>query len=269
MKSFPAIRMVYTSDTIQGRVYIPLVNWVLMIGVIILIAAFSDCSFNSFPYFAELSGILVTALTNAYGFAVSTVMLSTSLLLAVHMKWRKHWPIVVPIAFFAVFGFVDALFFGAALKKVPHGAWVPLMIGTLLYVPIPLLLASLCKTDCSLCGSGLGRGQVILLNSEQKCDVSSQGLEDEFDGTNRQNLRHFISQETVPKLSNGGVEDDELESPPSTFRYYYLTADNQKHELTRIPTCAIFHKISQGKGVPHTFIGKFLRYSCCLPHNLH
>ena len=83
--------MVHTSETIQGQVYVPAVNWILMIITIILVAVFDNLS----------------NLTNAYGFAVATVMLSTSGLLAIQMFFVKKWPIIVPILFFLVWGFLD------------------------------------------------------------------------------------------------------------------------------------------------------------------
>ena len=123
-----------------------------------------------------------TALTNAYGydftlfsrcrlsyglnsFAVATVMITTSVLIAIQFKYVKGLPWWLGLAFFLAFGFFDGmcttpyacdisfflffffsflknwlmtfligLFWGAALRKVPHGAWVPLMIGAILYV---------------------------------------------------------------------------------------------------------------------------------------
>jgi KUP system potassium uptake protein len=116
MKVLPPLKMSYTSETIQGQVYIPVVNWTLMIGTIIIVAAFSNLG----------------NLTNAYGFAVATVMFSTTILLAVQMRWVKHWPAVVAIGYFVLWGFFDGLFWGASLKKVPLGAWVPLTIGVVL-----------------------------------------------------------------------------------------------------------------------------------------
>jgi KUP system potassium uptake protein len=65
-------------------------------------------------------------------FAVATVMIVTSSLIAVQIYCVKKLPIVLGVAFFIVFVFFDGLFWGAALKKVPHGAWVPLMIGLVL-----------------------------------------------------------------------------------------------------------------------------------------
>jgi KUP system potassium uptake protein len=158
-KAFPPLRMQHTSETIQGQVYIPAANWGLMILTVIVVGAFKS----------------TRNLTNAYGFAVATVMFSTSCLLAVHMRYVKGWPVLVGIGYFLIFGFFDgvvvlsiftfgaqlcsfsALFWGAALKKVPLGAWVPLMIGVILLlvmwlwvwakVDIHLKLNLLCDAD--------------------------------------------------------------------------------------------------------------------------
>lgn len=132
MKSFPPLRMICTSDKMQGQVYIPAVNWVLMIIIIIVVAAFSN----------------LQNLTNAYGFSVASVMLSTSILLGISMFYVKRLNWIYAVGFVLIFGFFDGkreslptkqshksrpgLFWGAALKKVPHGAWVPLMIGVIL-----------------------------------------------------------------------------------------------------------------------------------------
>lgn len=133
-KSFPPIRMHYTSETIQGQIYIPAINWALMIATIVAVAVFSN----------------LANLTNAYGFAVATVMFSTSVLIAIQMYYIKNLPLIIALGYMITFGFFDGmslpfsniafglmnvvlgLFWGAALKKVPHGAWVPLLIGVVL-----------------------------------------------------------------------------------------------------------------------------------------
>ncbi|KAF7972843.1 hypothetical protein HWV62_16954 [Athelia sp. TMB] len=206
----------------------------VLVAVIIVVAVFKN----------------LTALTNAYGFAVATVMFSTTVLIAIQIRYVKHLPAIVGIAYFLVFGFFDGLFWGAALTKVPKGAWVPLMIG------IVLMLFMLFWTW-------------------------AKRLEDQFDGANRRNLRHFILTDNTDKketlsLSPDGaysssidanVLGEDKEGDPS---YYFLTSqktreDDDKPEsimeermdLARIPTCAIFHKLTSGKGVPHTFIGYY------------
>ncbi|KAG6853925.1 hypothetical protein C0991_012415 [Blastosporella zonata] len=213
-KCFPPIRMIYTSETIQGQIYIPAVNWLLMIACIIFVGAFAN----------------LANLTNAYGFAVATVMFSTSVLIATQIYYVKGLPLILGLGYFLVFGFFDGLFWGAALKKVPKGAWVPLMIGLL------LLLLMLLWTW-------------------------AKALEDKFDGANRQNLRHFIQKDDKK------VEAEDTDTDMDSTLYYVpagvpeLNSDSralvlgERRELQRIPTCAIFHKMSEGKGVPHTFIG--------------
>ncbi|KAF9013196.1 potassium transporter [Cyathus striatus] len=237
MKGFPPIRLIYTSETIQGQVYIPTINWALMIATIVIVAVFSN----------------LANLTNAYGFAVATVMISTSVLLSVQMYYVKRWPIVVGLVYFLIWGFFDALFWGASLKKVPHGAWVPLLIGCVLML-------------------------VMLLWTWGK------RLEDRFDGANRKNLRHFIQQSEKPggltlhDSDDDGITTEDHDTDASEYPMFYYLAPNsrsaspdagekvveERKELQRIPTCAVFHKIAQGRGVPHTFVG-FIRQWPALP----
>ncbi|KAJ7797662.1 potassium transporter [Mycena olivaceomarginata] len=227
MKALPPLKMSYTSETIQGQVYIPVVNWTLMIGTIIIVAAFSNLG----------------NLTNAYGFAVATVMFSTTILLAVQMRWVKHWPAVVAIGYFVLWGFFDGLFWGASLKKVPLGAWVPLTIGVVL-----MLFMSFWTW--------------------------AKGLEDKFDGEHRENIRHFILPDGDQEEED---EDDEIEEAEAetdtkvkdmTYSYrvgaYGEKDVGERQPLVRLPTCAVFHKIARGQGAPHTFIG-FVRQWPALP----
>ena len=90
-------------------------------------------------------------------------------------------------------------------------------------------------------------------------------MEDAFDGQNRMNLRHFI-------YSNKKTQSDDDDSSEGDYPLsYYYTKRNPsvdepiddkttepKREIQRIPTFAIFHKLAVGKGVPHTFVGKFV-----------
>jgi len=192
----------------------------------------------------------LTNMTNAYGFAVATVMLSTTVLIAVHIYYVKRLPLIIALGYMIIFGFFDGLFWGAALKKVPQGAWVPLMIGVILLT-------------------------IMLLWTWAK------SLEDKFDGKNRKNLRHFIYQDAGTDAYHidqdndiVGVEDDSSISG-SEPTYYYMprvgdktdtgeVSKRDRKKLHRIPTVAVFHKIAQGKGVPHTFIG-FIRQWPALP----
>ncbi|KAG6902524.1 hypothetical protein C0995_015342 [Termitomyces sp. Mi166 len=220
-RSFPPVRMVHTSDVFQGQIYTPTVNWVLMIATIVIVAIFSN----------------LTNLTNAYGFAVTTVMFSTTILIAIQIYYVKQRPLVLALCYFIGFGFLDGgLFWVASYKKVPHGAWVPLMMGLIL---------------------------LIIMWSW----TWAKALEDNFDGANRQNLRHFIHQGPKEFSARGDpeIEIEEKDIEIESTVYYYLPGirensalgkvmDLERRVIQRIPTCAVFHKVAEGKGVPHTFI---------------
>ncbi|KAF9525089.1 potassium transporter [Crepidotus variabilis] len=228
-RCFPPLRMHFTSETIQGQVYIPAVNWTLMIATIVLVAAFSD----------------LDRLTDAYGFAVATVMIATSLMLALQMKYVKKWSVAVGLVFLLIFGFIDGLFWGASVKKVPHGAWVPLMMGCIL--------------------------TAIMVHW-----TWARGLEDTFEGKKRMNLRYFIGQSSRTPSINFSDGEDSIDVDPQPYCFMKLGGpDSEKHridsqslqvetELQRIPTCAVFHKTTSGRGVPHSFVG-FIRQWPALP----
>jgi len=138
----PPVRIVHTDDTSKGRIYAPGVNVLLLVGTIGLSAsplsssrsprALTNCSLSL--ALAACGFGTEVGLTNAYGFAVSGVMLITTLTLALAMVQLKGLPVLVALAYFMAAAFIDALFFGAALKKVPHGAWFPLGLAFVLLI---------------------------------------------------------------------------------------------------------------------------------------
>ena len=90
-------------------------------------------------------------------------------------------------------------------------------------------------------------------------------MEDDFDGKNRMNLRHFIGTNEKRPLSDDDDVSSEVDNPPSYYYIQNLSMDGpiddktveRRVEIQRIPTFAIFHKLATGKGVPHTFVGEF------------
>ena len=104
-------------------------------------------------------------------------------------------------------------------------------------------------------------------------------MEDDFDGQNRMNLRHFIgSSESKKPISDNDDVTSEVDYPLS---YHYIpnprldgpiddktVTVEQRMEIQRIPTFAIFHKLASGKGVPHTFVGVFA-YFTTLRRSIH
>jgi KUP system potassium uptake protein len=113
----PRMTIKHTSETAAGQIYIPVVNWALMIAVILLVLVFQRSS----------------NLTAAYGIAVTGAMMIDNFLLAVVLfqmwKW-KPW-LAVPLLF--VFFSLDAAYLSANLTKIPDGGWVPLAMGLAIF----------------------------------------------------------------------------------------------------------------------------------------
>jgi len=109
----PRLRVSYTSEETMGQIYVPWINWLLMVGVLTLVITFKSSA----------------ALAYAFGMAVTGTITITTLLFfyVVRYQWRKPWWIVAPGA--AVLLTVDLLFFAANLTKLVSGAWLPLLIA--------------------------------------------------------------------------------------------------------------------------------------------
>jgi KUP system potassium uptake protein len=113
----PRLSTQHTSESEQGQIYIPIINWVLMIAVLILVITFKNSS----------------NLASAYGIAVTGAMLIDTCLLAVLLvsvwRWKLFW--VVPLV--AIFFLVDGAYFVANTTKIPDGGWFPLLIGAVAF----------------------------------------------------------------------------------------------------------------------------------------
>jgi len=113
----PRLGIRHTSDEHHGQIYIPTINWALMIAVILLVLFFRNSS----------------NLAAAYGIAVTGAMFIDTCLLAVLLVlvWRWRWWLAVPLL--AVFFVVDGAYFAANLTKVPDGGWFPLLVGAVAF----------------------------------------------------------------------------------------------------------------------------------------
>lgn len=109
----PRFRIVHTSDRAIGQIYIPAVNWVLMVACLGLVVGFGSSA----------------SLAAAYGVAVTMTMAITTVLFAVVAKERFGWPVPAVVALAAAFLVVDLAFFGANVFKIPAGGWFPLVVG--------------------------------------------------------------------------------------------------------------------------------------------
>jgi len=109
----PRVKVERTSRTERGQVYIPSLNTILMIACILLVLAFRSSS--------NLAG--------AYGVAISTDMLITTLLMYIVMRRLWHWSWIKTVPLIALFLAMDIPFWGANMLKIEEGGWVPLMIA--------------------------------------------------------------------------------------------------------------------------------------------
>jgi len=113
----PRLVIDHTSHHEMGQVYVPQVNWALMVCTILIVIGFGSS----------------TALAAAYGIAVTLTMVITALLLQVVARERWGWHPLVAAAVTGVFLVIDLAFFGANALKIAHGGWLPLVIGWLIF----------------------------------------------------------------------------------------------------------------------------------------
>jgi KUP system potassium uptake protein len=109
----PRVDIAHTSETEAGQIYIPGLNWLLMLACIGLVLGFGSSS----------------RLASAYGVAVTTDMVFTSILFAVVARDTWKWGLAAVVALTAAFLVVDLGFWGASLLKIPSGGWFPLLVA--------------------------------------------------------------------------------------------------------------------------------------------
>jgi KUP system potassium uptake protein len=114
----PRIRLLHTSDTERGQIYVPAVNWLMLIAVVLLVLAFGSSS----------------ALAAAYGIAVSGTMIVTTLLTAVIAAQRHDRRRYCLLGFLVLVLALECVFFGSNAMKFMHGGWFPIALGALIFL---------------------------------------------------------------------------------------------------------------------------------------
>jgi KUP system potassium uptake protein len=109
----PRLRILHTSASAAGQIYIPVINWSLMVMVILLVLSFRTSS----------------NLAAAYGIAVTGAMAIDSCLIAVVFFYLWRWNRALSVVLLAIFFTVDFAYLAANLTKVPAGGWFPLLVG--------------------------------------------------------------------------------------------------------------------------------------------
>ena len=109
----PRMLILHTSETQEGQIFIPRVNRMLLLGVLVLVFLFKNSS----------------ALASAYGIAVTGTMVVTTALAFVVVWKRWHWPFWAAALFVSAFLVIDIAFLAANLLKIVEGGWVPLVLA--------------------------------------------------------------------------------------------------------------------------------------------
>jgi KUP system potassium uptake protein len=113
----PRVTVEHTSARERGQIYIPAVNWLLMLACIGLVIGFGSSS----------------NLAAAYGVAVTTTMVITTLLFYVVARSRWRWPAPLAIGITTFFLVIDLAFWVSNLIKIPHGGWFPLAVAMIMF----------------------------------------------------------------------------------------------------------------------------------------
>jgi KUP system potassium uptake protein len=113
---FPRMNIVHTSETESGQIYIGQINWLIMFGVVLLVLVFKSSS----------------NLASAYGLAVNTSMLVDTILGLVFYWQSRNMPRIIAIPALLFIFIVEATFYSANLLKIPHGGYMPVLIGAII-----------------------------------------------------------------------------------------------------------------------------------------
>jgi len=113
----PRLRIEHTSASEAGQIYVPAINWILMVLVILLVLGFRNSS----------------NMAAAYGIAVTGTMFITTCMLGVLARTVWRWSIATTALVMLVFGLVDGLYFASNLTKIVAGGWFPLLVGAIVF----------------------------------------------------------------------------------------------------------------------------------------
>jgi KUP system potassium uptake protein len=153
------IKQTYANEF--GQIYVPMVNWALMVGAVLLIAFFKTSD----------------NMAAAYGIAVVLTMLITTLLVACTMRsvWKWNWLAVATFALF--FTVVDGVFAASNLLKITDGGWVPLSIGLAAFIAMSTWAKGADAVRNRLLEMSLPLDQIVnLLKDDRVCNMGSRDV---------------------------------------------------------------------------------------------
>ena len=114
----PRMEIRHTSATDYGQIYVPRMNTLLVVGVVLIVLIFKSSD----------------ALTAAYGIAVTGVMVIDTFNAGIVVGKQWRWPLLLALCLFGAMGASDLLFFIANSLKIPEGGWLPLAIAAAVFI---------------------------------------------------------------------------------------------------------------------------------------
>ncbi|KMT07285.1 hypothetical protein BVRB_6g149150 [Beta vulgaris subsp. vulgaris] len=114
LSCFPRLKIIHTSKKLMGQIYIPVINWFLMVMCLVVVATFRN----------------TTDIANAYGIAEVGVMLVSTTLVTVVMLLIWQTNIFIALAFPIIFGSIELIYLSAVLSKILEGGWLPLAFAS-------------------------------------------------------------------------------------------------------------------------------------------
>jgi KUP system potassium uptake protein len=147
----PRMNIRHTSGEEIGQVYIPAINWMLMVAVFVLVLSFKSS----------------TALASAYGLAVTGTMLVDTLLAFIVIQALWRWNKLTSITFLVIFLTLDLMYLGSSTLKIPTGGWLPLLVGAVLFFIITTWIQGR-----ALLGEFMDERRVLFEDLEEKIDVN-------------------------------------------------------------------------------------------------
>ena len=241
----PRMRIVHTSGEMAGQIYVPLVNWALLIACVLLVVIFKSSS----------------NLAAAYGVAVIGTMLITTLLLGEVTRVCWGWPWAASTTLLVLLLMVDVPFFVANLAKVATGGWVPLLVGTMLFIlmttwyrgrsllqdpkntrSFPITLQQLIGWSTEM---GLTRDEatcVVLTAAEDRVPVTVFGAMKRTRVLPKRLVLFTVRGEPVPRVE----EDDVIEIRDYGKEFFGVTA---RHGFLEVPQMPRFLELCKQKGL--------------------
>ena len=180
----PRSRTINTSHAAAGQIYIPVVNWLLMAACVGLVLAFRSSS----------------ALAAAYGLSVTGTMFATTLLFAVFVSRRWHWPKALVFSMTGVLLAIEGAFLGANLFKIPEGGWFPLVVGAVVFA-----VFTTWKTGKRLVYERSSAGRVTVAQYARSIDGSTGVVRTEGTAVFLYSRRHLVPTSLIDTVKATGA----------------------------------------------------------------